>query len=174
MMLFDDEPQFLEEQARKSNGPIIEIGSFQGESTICLARGAKAAGQEVWAIDPHYLLNCPSMITYLTLKNNLKEFDNVHILVNESARIRYMFPDCQWSGMLFIDGAHDYENVARDLDLYLPVLKPGGLIAVHDCNPVYPGIMKAVRERIFDLPECFDDVHLRETGTHIAVARKRA
>jgi cephalosporin hydroxylase len=36
---------------------------------------------------------------------------------------------------LFIDGDHTYDGVARDFDLYAPLVRPGGLVALHDIVP---------------------------------------
>lgn len=33
---------------------------------------------------------------------------------------------------LFIDGDHRYDSVARDFELYAPLVRPGGLIGLHD------------------------------------------
>ena len=33
---------------------------------------------------------------------------------------------------LFIDGAHTYEGVKRDWEMYSPLVRPGGLVAFHD------------------------------------------
>lgn len=33
---------------------------------------------------------------------------------------------------LFIDGDHKYEGVKRDFELYAPLVRKGGLIALHD------------------------------------------
>lgn len=34
--------------------------------------------------------------------------------------------------VVFIDGAHDYKSARRDWDLYSPLVKPGGLVVLHD------------------------------------------
>lgn len=34
--------------------------------------------------------------------------------------------------LVFIDGHHSYESVRQDIGLALPLLKPGGTIALHD------------------------------------------
>lgn len=34
--------------------------------------------------------------------------------------------------LLFIDGDHTYEGVKRDLEMYRPMVRPGGIIALHD------------------------------------------
>jgi predicted O-methyltransferase YrrM len=36
---------------------------------------------------------------------------------------------------LFVDGDHSYDGVKRDFELYGPLVRPGGLIALHDINP---------------------------------------
>jgi predicted O-methyltransferase YrrM len=36
---------------------------------------------------------------------------------------------------LFIDGDHSYGGVKRDFELYSPLVRPGGLIALHDISP---------------------------------------
>jgi predicted O-methyltransferase YrrM len=36
---------------------------------------------------------------------------------------------------LLIDGDHSYDGVRRDFELYAPLVRPGGLIALHDINP---------------------------------------
>ena len=33
---------------------------------------------------------------------------------------------------LFIDGSHKYEDVKRDFELYLPFVRKGGIVALHD------------------------------------------
>lgn len=37
---------------------------------------------------------------------------------------------------LFIDGDHRYSGVKRDYELYSPLVRPGGIIAFHDTDPV--------------------------------------
>jgi len=39
--------------------------------------------------------------------------------------------------VLFIDGDHSYEGVRADFDLYSPLVRPGGVIGLHDINEDY-------------------------------------
>jgi predicted O-methyltransferase YrrM len=55
---------------------------------------------------------------------------------------------------LFIDGDHTYNGVKADFDLYAPMVRPGGLIALHDIAPgdpsqggEVPEFWRQVRER---------------------------
>jgi predicted O-methyltransferase YrrM len=40
--------------------------------------------------------------------------------------------------LLFIDGDHTYEGAKRDFDLYSPLVRKGGVIALHDISPGHP------------------------------------
>jgi predicted O-methyltransferase YrrM len=35
---------------------------------------------------------------------------------------------------LFIDGDHSYDGVRQDFEMYAPLVRPGGLVAMHDIN----------------------------------------
>jgi len=49
---------------------------------------------------------------------------------------------------VFIDAQHDYDSVLKDIDIWLPKVKNGGMISGHDYNPdKFPGVCKAVHER---------------------------
>ena len=47
---------------------------------------------------------------------------------------------------VFIDAAHDYENVKNDINAWYPKVKKGGTIAGHDYHPDWSGVMNAVNE----------------------------
>lgn len=47
---------------------------------------------------------------------------------------------------VFIDAQHDYYSCKRDIALWLPKVKKGGLLSGHDYNPKFPGVIRAVDE----------------------------
>lgn len=47
---------------------------------------------------------------------------------------------------VFIDAAHDYENVKNDISLWYPKVKEGGVLAGHDYHSNQPGVIQAVDE----------------------------
>lgn len=47
----------------------------------------------------------------------------------------------------FIDASHEYKDVIRDINAYLPKIKDGGIIAGHDYINHHPGVVKAVDEK---------------------------
>ena len=58
---------------------------------------------------------------------------------------------------IYIDGAHDYDNVYRDIELSLPLLKPEGIIAGHDYQPEHHGVAQAVHEVLGKPTHRFED-----------------
>jgi precorrin-6B methylase 2 len=119
------------ELARVAEGKtVLEVGSFCGRSTVCLARTAKA----VTAVDTFDGRGtaCEGD-TLATFRKNLERYgvaDRVTDIKGDSAAVLPDLPPVY--DLIFIDGSHDFESVARDAELALGCLKPGGLLAFHD------------------------------------------
>lgn len=108
---------------------VLEIGSYCGRSTVCLAQGGA-----VVSIDPHDGRGTPEpRDTYAALSDNLRRYgvwDNVIPYVGTTAEIA---PTLQGKfGLVFIDGAHDLQSVRTDIEWAVKLLEPGGVIAFHD------------------------------------------
>lgn len=124
---------------------VLEIGSYCGRSTVCLARTA----EHVTAVDYFDGRGTPSpQNTLPTFKENLKRYgvsDKVSI-VHPDAEIPALSYD-----LAFIDGAHDYESVTRDVNKAREVLAPDGLIVFHDYKePYHPGIEQVVDDLLLE------------------------
>lgn len=51
--------------------------------------------------------------------------------------------------LVFVDGGHQYHEAKGDINIWLPLIKPGGIMAVHDFEKtvkVWKGVDRAVRE----------------------------
>ena len=130
-------------------GSIVEIGSWQGRSTIWLAAGAKnGRGARVAAVDPHrgtYLREGDES-TEPVLRRNLERAgvaDRVDVLVATSEQAA-----STWRGpvsLLWIDGDHEYESARRDLLCWERHLLPNAVVAFHDTF-IWPGPERVVDE----------------------------
>jgi MMP 1-O-methyltransferase len=152
--LTENEGRLLFNLAKEATGVgvIVEIGSWKGKSTICLAKGSKAGkGSKVYAIDPH---NGSDEIRKMQGEvNTLDEFrrnitlynveDIIIPLIKTSLDAAKNFD--QRVELVFVDGAHDYDLVKLDFDLWFPKLNHGGIIAFHD-TITWPGPKKVVEE----------------------------
>lgn len=122
--LFPEEGKALAELATDKR--VLEIGSYCGLSTICLARTAKS----VTAVDYFDGRATPAPgNTFDEFTNNLKRY-------GVDQKVSLLHPEAIPPGpaydLVFIDGDHSAEAVRKDIETALSVLKPGGLIAFHD------------------------------------------
>ena len=115
-------------------GAIVEIGSWKGRSTVWLAAGARRAGRRVHAIDPHRgSREDPDANTFAEFIANIRRAgvdDVVEPLVMTSAEAAQRIEE--GVELLFIDGDHSVEGAARDAQIWLPRLVPGGVLMMHD------------------------------------------
>lgn len=141
--------------AADPKGWIVEIGSWQGKSTIWLAAGARSGrGARVAAIDPHRGtdLRTEGETTEPALRSNLERAGvtaGVEVVVATSAAA-----EATWSrpvSLLWIDGDHSYEGALLDLDRWERHLLPDGAVAFHDTFTI-PGPERVFQERIIGSP----------------------
>ncbi len=144
------EGQFLTKAARqvqKIKGVVVEIGSFQGKSTIYLA----LADNLVYAVDPHQgvVSGGKTKPTYAAFLHNLQVTgvsQKVKPLVATSAKAAQNWK--QPIKLLFIDGLHDEINAKVDSELWFPFLVDGGVVAMHDSFCGWPGAGKVALAKI--------------------------
>ena len=134
-------------------GPVVEIGSYCGKSTVWLGAAAQAAGRVVVTIDHHrgseemqagWEHHDDDLVDPATGRmDSLPELrrtlaaadleDTVIAVVGHSAIVALW-----WSrpaAMVFIDGGHGPVPAHADYDLWAQRVLPGGLLAIHDVFP---------------------------------------
>ncbi len=136
----------LFQTARKlpPSATIVEIGSWKGKSTYCLAKGLSAG--RLIAIDP---FNCfgdaASEVLYKNTQGELplvEQFrqnmfrrgvlDKIEIWKGLSPQFVDCLPALGEIDLLFIDGDHSVEGATYDFDNYGPHVKTGGYVLFHD------------------------------------------
>ena len=50
--------------------------------------------------------------------------------------------------LIFIDADHSYNGVATDIQMWLPKVRSGGIVAGHDFNQKWPSVQRAVAENL--------------------------
>ena len=137
------------------DGKIVEVGSWKGKSTAFLLVEAwnKSPRIEIYAVDTW--LGSEEHAGEECIKNGtlFEEFmANVKPVSRQLVPLRMtslkganFFPD-QCLDAVFIDAAHDYENVKADIAAWLPKVKKGGVIAGHDYMCGWSGVDRAVAE----------------------------
>lgn len=154
--LTDREGELLYSLAKNciGNGVIVEIGSWQGKSTIWLGKGSKAGNRvKIYAIDPHtehiedeeLYRKAGSFKEFKKNIKNAKVNDIIIPIVQASEETAKNFN--KPVEFIFIDGAHEYNRVKLDFELWFPKLIDGGIMAFHD-TILWPGPKKVVKEFI--------------------------
>lgn len=144
----------LDELIKKYNiKTVIEIGSFVGKSTVFFAERC----DKVIAIEPFNALdNCDYLDDDMkTLaKNQRAEFDkntarfnNIVVLPSSSKKAIDEFEELE-ADMVFIDGAHDYDNVKLDIGMWFNRAKI--VICGDDYSEWWPDVRKAVDEMLLE------------------------
>lgn len=176
------EGEFLYRTARQCSGSgvIVEIGSWKGKSTIWIAAGSKMGSKaKVYAIDPHTgssdcgKAHSGKSHTFEEFEKNIRSAGVDDIVVpivktSEEASKGWSKP----VEFLFIDGAHEYEFVAKDFLLWFPQLIEGGTIALDDTTACLRGRLggfagpKMVVDRFIFRSRELKDVGLVDTPTY--------
>jgi predicted O-methyltransferase YrrM len=133
-------------------GPLLEIGSYCGKSTIWLGQAAKAHGTVVFALDHHRgseehqpgeshhdeaLTNTAGQFdTFGEFRRNIGAAGLEDTVVPIVASSEIVGPHWQGGlGMVFIDGGHSLDAALTDYRAWAPHLLPGGILAIHDVFP---------------------------------------
>jgi predicted O-methyltransferase YrrM len=134
-------------------GPVAEIGTYCGKSTIYLAAAVREAGQFVVTVDHHHgseenqpgwEYHDPGLVDPATGRlDTLPYFrstlaaagleEHVIAIVGRSADVARLWRTPL--GMLFIDGGHTDAAATTDYEGWAPWVAVGGALAIHDVFP---------------------------------------
>ncbi|MEC7607818.1 MAG: class I SAM-dependent methyltransferase [Actinomycetota bacterium] len=135
------------------DGPLLEVGSYCGKSSVYLGYAAQSIGRVLYALDHHrgseenqagWEHHDPELIDKQKgVMDTLPYFRDAifaagleHVviaLVGHSGVIAR-----NWTtplSFLFIDGGHGEEPAKADFNGWVPKVKEGGILAIHDVFP---------------------------------------
>jgi predicted O-methyltransferase YrrM len=133
-------------------GPVLEVGTYCGKSTIYLAAAARANAQLVVTVDHHrgseenqpgWEYHDPDLVAATGRIDTLPHFratleaagleDHVIAILARSAAAARLWRTPL--GMLFIDGGHTDAAAIADYEGWAPWVAHGGALAIHDVFP---------------------------------------
>lgn len=144
----------------KDGDTAVEVGVWFGRSLIYLAQACQRLGKRVRfvAVDnfsgeadqPAHaeIVAAHGGSIRAAFEANLKRCgvdDLVEIIQGDSATSAQAMADSS-AAFVFVDAAHDYDSVKRDVAAWLPKVRPDGIFAGHDAQ--HEPVMRAVRELI--------------------------
>jgi len=132
----------------------VEVGTWKGRSASYMA-------VEIINSNKNIKFDCVDVWEYLDIQNDinksmfndlyetfLKNINPVRHVINPIRKISWeaaSLYDDKSLDFVFIDAAHDYESVIKDIGAWLPKVKLGGTLAGHDYRNAI-GVKKAVDE----------------------------
>jgi predicted O-methyltransferase YrrM len=130
----------------------VEIGVWKGGSTAYMGVEIFNSGKKIHydAIDTFEGSREHGQVVglYEEAVQNLKpliDLNVVNIIRGHSQDVVSKYQD-ETIDFCFIDGSHEYEDVKKDIMAYLPKVKKGGILAGHDYDAIWNGVIQAVDE----------------------------
>ena len=134
-------------------GPVLEVGSYCGKSTVYLGAACRAGGVSLYAVDHHrgseehqpgeeyhdehlYDVETGLMDSFQEFRRTIRmaELEDTVVPVVASSQVVSQ----NWGtplSMVFIDGGHSYKSAIADYRSWAGHIVKGGLLAIHDIFP---------------------------------------
>jgi MMP 1-O-methyltransferase len=134
-------------------GPVLEVGSYCGKSTVYLGEACRKKGVSLYAIDHHrgseehqpgeeyhdqdlFDGKAGLMDTFREFRQTMRSaaLEDVVVPIVASSLVAAR----NWHtplGMVFIDGGHSLEAAQTDYRSWSSHVKTGGILAIHDIFP---------------------------------------
>jgi cephalosporin hydroxylase len=159
---FDYENIYTEMVKKYDNATFVEVGCFEGGSTVYMAELIKRSGKNIkfYAVDlfeKYKPVNGQVAPSYKKFKKNTLQYkEYITVLKIDSLEASKLFGD-KTIDFVFLDADHTYKRVKSDIKCWLPKVKDSGTLAGHDYaeskyfpGVYFPGVSKAVKEAGFD------------------------
>lgn len=141
-----------------SGSVFVEIGSFKGRSSVAMAVEIINSGKDIkfYCVDtwegsaehqsgqPFEDLDVVNKNLFNIFLKNTDPVKNVITPIRKSSLEAVNDFEDESITFLFLDAAHDYENVKKDLNAWKSKVKKGGLLAGHDWT--WESVRNAVNE----------------------------
>lgn len=136
---------------------VVELGCWKGRSTLAIGGGLfRIPGAQLFCVDnfagaPNQPAGASPAASiengeaiYQGFLRNTEPIELIRVVLrmsSQNAAAKFENESLDW---VFIDASHDYHSVLSDLRIWLPRLRPGGLISGHDYHD--SNVKRAVRK----------------------------
>ena len=132
-------------------GMVVEFGSWEGRSTIALARAVHP--RSVLAVDTW--MGSPGEISaqlashrnvYAQFQANVRQWTKGNVVPYVSGWREFLGHEAEPVALAFIDAEHTYTEVRDNIAALLPLIQSGGVICGDDVH--HPPVIEAVTEML--------------------------
>lgn len=120
---------------------VVELGPGSGNSTSALLRGVEETGGQVWSCDVAF---CDHIYTEVQTHPQW-----TYVLADDLAVV----DECPRPiDFLFIDSEHTYQQTLDEMFTYIPLVRSGGCVAMHDTVVWKQFMVPAIRDYAAEHP----------------------
>jgi len=119
---------------------VLELGVNTGESTIALLEAVHATGGMLISVDQQDLPQTRPMLERYGLTGKWQ----FHL--SDDVTFGLAWPKDKKADLIFVDTSHQYEHTKKEIEIYEPILRPGGIMVFHDTVTFYDGVQKPINE----------------------------
>ncbi len=134
--------------AKRKRGVLVEVGSYIGASSLCLAAGMPTHGAVLYCVDTweNNAMTEGARDTYQSFLANTKPLAHlIEPLRGTSGQIARSFDKSV--DLLFIDADHSYDGVKTDVQSWFPKLGRHAIVVFHDIGWA-EGVQRVVAELV--------------------------
>jgi hypothetical protein len=151
-------PKLYKNMAQKaaSGSKFVEIGSWKGKSSAFMAVEIANSNKKIdffcvdtWQGSSEHKDFEDLDSLYTQFIDNMKPLEKYYKSIRKSSTEAANQFEEDSLDFVFIDASHEYEDVKKDIQVWLPKVKKGGILAGHDYYLEYdyfPGVKRAVNE----------------------------
>ena len=132
-------------------GRVVEVGSWEGCSTVALARScfpAMVHAVDTWEGSPGEISAelAGQRDVFGQFVANIKALTSGNVTAHRQDWRNYFALDASPVRLCFIDAEHSYREVHDNIKTVLPMMVPGGIVCGDDAH--YPPILKAIADTL--------------------------
>lgn len=120
---------------------VLELGVNTGESTIALLEAVAATGGKLVSVDQQDLVQTRPMLEKygLTGRWEFHKMDDIKFGLE-------VWPKGVQADIIFVDTSHQYAQTKREIEVFEPLLRPGGIMVFHDTVSYHKGVQVPISE----------------------------
>ncbi len=153
---WEAEKQILQGFVQLPGKYVIEIGAYQGSTSLALVKTCRKFNKQLIVIDPWEEVGGPE--ARKTFLEQTKDYSDIITVIRDLSvyALPYLPSDVNENVCLvFIDGDHNYPAPLADLHVCYPLLSVGGVAVVHDLfdHDHASGIQRSIDQFVDTLPK---------------------
>ena len=120
---------------------VIELGVNTAESTVALLEAVAATDGILTSVDIQDLPQTRPMLEGYGLTGRWQ----FHMMDDIKFGLE-VWPKGKLADLIFVDTSHQYAQTKREIEVFEPILRPGGIMVFHDTVSFYQGVQKPINE----------------------------